>query len=439
VKIAIIAAGAGGMYCGSCIRDNALASELMAEGHDVVLLPIYTPMRTDEEGVAVDHVFYGAVSVFLEQKMPWFARVPRWLRGWLDHPALLRHIPMSSSATNAKQLGELTLSTLRGEKGRQRAELEHMARWLADHYQPEIIQLSNSMLLGFVRELRHYLPQAKIVCALQGEDIFLDDLEEPYRSEVIDLMGRRAQECDLFLSTSEFYVEPMARLLKLDRARIVPARIGIHVPDREGVIDAPPDDPFTIGFLARLCPEKGLHLLVEAFEILEERVGREGLRLRIAGYQSGRDKAYAEGLRQRLHASGLDAHVDWVGEVDRAEKTAFLRSLHLFSVPTTYHEPKGLSILEAMAEGVPVVQPRHGAFPEILERTGGGVLVEPDSPLRLADELQRLMNAPEERAQLGIQAASGVRRHFTTGTMAADTLRVYERALAGPAVPVAAL
>ncbi|REJ77091.1 MAG: glycosyltransferase family 1 protein [Acidobacteria bacterium] len=429
MKIAIIAAGAGGMFCGSCIRDNALATELMAEGHDVVLLPIYTPMRTDEEGVALDHVFYGAVSIYLEQKFPWFARIPRWMRGWLDHPALLRRLPMSSNATNAKDLGELTLSTLRGEEGRQRAELEHMARWLADHYQPEVIQLSNSMLLGFVRELRRHLPDARIVCALQGEDIFLDDLDEPYRTEVIGMMGERARECDLFVSTSVFYAAPMAELLGIDRDRIVPTRIGIHVPADDPERQPPPEEPFTIGYLARICPEKGLHRLVDAFELLCERIGAERLRLRVAGYESGRDRQYSAALRQRLERSGLSGRVDWLGEVDREQKTAFLRSLHVFSVPTIYHDPKGLPVLEAMAEAVPVVQPRHGAFPELLERTGGGVLVEPDDARALADAIERLLRSPEERDELGRQGAAGVRREFTTETMAEDTLRAYRRAL----------
>jgi glycosyltransferase involved in cell wall biosynthesis len=104
----------------------------------------------------------------------------------------------------------------------------------------------------------------------------------------------------------------------------------------------------------------------------------------------------------------------------------FLRSIDVFSVPSPYAEPKGLYLLEAMASGVPVVSPRHGAFPEMLERTGGGLLFEPNDPSRLADQVLALANDPRRAAELGRRGAEGVRRHYTVGRMAERALEVYE-------------
>jgi glycosyltransferase involved in cell wall biosynthesis len=113
------------------------------------------------------------------------------------------------------------------------------------------------------------------------------------------------------------------------------------------------------------------------------------------------------------------------GSLDRPRKIEFLRNLDVLSVPATYDEPKGLSLLEAMACGVPVVEPRRGAFPEILEKTGGGILVEPDDPASLADGIYRLWRDPGLRAELGRRGAQGVREHYSAARMAARALDVY--------------
>ena len=436
MRIAYIAAGAGGMICGSCIRDNALVSELQKEGVDALLVPIYTPIRTDEESVSSDRVFYGAINIYLEQKLRWFSRVPGFLRHLLDAPRLLRWVTGSadSSSTDARGLGELTLSMLRGENGRQRVELEELVTWLRDEYRPDVVVLTNSMLLGMAHSLVAELPDAKVLCSLQGEDIFLDDLEEPWRTQVHDELVARASDCHLFLSTCEYYAGYMSEFLQVDRSRIHVARLGVNLSGLGR--EKEPDGPFTVGYLARICPEKGLHHLIEAFADVARAVPEA--RLRIAGYLGGRDKAYCEGLRRRVQELGLESSVEWVGEVDRTEKIEFLRSLHAFSVPTDYREPKGLSVLEALAMGVPVVQPDHGAFPEMLERSGGGLLVAPGDPGSLAEALLRLEADPSLREQLGTAGSAGVSRHFSVETMAKSTIRGLELAIGQAAASSAA-
>ncbi|MEM1249892.1 MAG: glycosyltransferase family 4 protein [Acidobacteriota bacterium] len=425
LKVAYIAAGAGGMICGSCIRDNALVSELQREGLDALLIPIYTPLRTDEENVSSDRVFYGAINIYLQQKAPWLAKLPGVLRHLLDAPKLLSWVAGSADSTNAKELGALTLSMLQGESGRQKKELEELVLWLRDSYKPDIVVLTNSMLLGMARSLRDKLPGARILCALQGEDIFLDDLDEPWRTRVHDQLKARAKDCHLFLTTCDYYGEYMSDFLDIPAEKIHVARLGINLQGFARSSD-PPAEPFTVGYLARICPEKGLHHLIEAFaEVVREIPTAQ---LRIAGYLGGRDTAYAERLRRRIKELDLETSVDWVGEVDRQGKIDFLSSLHAFSVPTEYREPKGLSILEALAVGVPVVLPEHGAFPEILERSGGGLLFPPGDDRALAEQLVQLSRDADLREQLGSAGCAGVARHFDVSAMARATIEGFEKA-----------
>src|ERR1043165_1330623 len=89
MKIIYLAAGAGGMYCGSCLHDNTLAAALLALGEDVLLVPTYTPLRTDEPNVSIDRVFFGGINVYLQEKSSLFRHTPWWMDRWLDHPALL--------------------------------------------------------------------------------------------------------------------------------------------------------------------------------------------------------------------------------------------------------------------------------------------------------------------------------------------------------------
>ena len=131
VKILFITAGAAGMYCGSCLRDNALAAELKSRGHDVLLVPLYTPTLTDEPNVSEGRVFFGGISVYLQQKAPFFRWAPRILDKLLDAPWLIKAASSGSISTDPRSLGELTISMLKGEDGFQRKEFEKMLEWLA--------------------------------------------------------------------------------------------------------------------------------------------------------------------------------------------------------------------------------------------------------------------------------------------------------------------
>ena len=212
-----------------------------------------------------------------------------------------------------------------------------------------------------------------------------------------------------------------------ERIEVVPLGIKLEGHDRKV---RKPAGVKTIGYLARICPEKGLHHLVDAFVELASRPGGSGLRLRIAGYLGPRDKPFLENCLRILADAGLSERVDCVGEVDLDGKMDFLASLDVLSVPTVYHEPKGIFVLEAMASGVPVVQPAHGSFPEMIEATGGGILVEPDSPQALADGIQRVLDEPDLRQRLGEAGRRSVSERFNDDVMASTMATVYREAAA---------
>ncbi len=428
MRIAYIAAGAADMYCGSCLHDNTLAAALQRLGHDAVLVPTYTPLRTDGIDVSTDRIFFGALNVYLEQKAAAFRHTPGMLHRLLDRPGLIRRAARLGASTDPTELGDLTYSILQGEEGFQATELEKLVAWLRDDLRPDIIHLTNSMFAGFARELKRELG-VPVVCSLQGEDLFLDQLREPWKTRVRDLLRERAQDIDAFQVNSAWYADHMAGYLGgIDPRRMFVVPLGLPLDGRDEGEARAEGGPLTIGYLARICPEKGLHVLVEAFRLLAAKHPGQ-VRLRVAGYLGARDRRYLEDLETRIADWGLSGSYERVGEVDREGKIRFLQSLDVLSVPTTYREPKGLFVLEALAQGVPVVQPRHGAFPEMIEATGGGLLVEPDSPEDLARGLEELLRDPGLRRELGQRGREAVHARFDDRAEAEATVRVYEAVL----------
>jgi glycosyltransferase involved in cell wall biosynthesis len=426
VKILSITAGAADMYCGSCLRDNALAAELIARGHEVTLLPVYTPTLTDEPNMSAGRpVFYGGISVYLQQHLAIFRHTP-WLldRVW-DAPAVIRQFASRSIQVDPRMLGALTVSTLRGESGYQRKEVQKLVHWLSEegNGRPDVVNLPNSMLIGLAGPIRRAL-QRPIVVTLQGEDLFLQGLIEPYRSQSLDLIRRQIADVDLFVSVSEYYTDYMSRYLEIPRQKLRTVPLGVNVKDFSE--PAPlARQPFTVGYFARIAPEKGLHNLAEAYCLMRREKGLPPSRLVAAGYMAADQQAYLDRVRRTVSIAGFGQEFSYEGTLDRAAKVRFLRGLDVLSVPSPYHEPKGLYLLEAMALGVPVVQPNHGAFPELLANTGGGLVCASDRPEDVADTLMELWRQPARAAACGRAGAEGVRRHYTIAHMADAMLRVY--------------
>ena len=420
-------AGAAGMYCGSCLRDNALAAELKSRGHDVLLVPLYTPTLTDEPNVSEPRVFFGGINVYLQQHAGFFRRAPALLDKLLDSSWLIKAVTSGSFSTDPRSLGELTVSTLKGEDGFQRKEFDKLLQWLVIEPPPDVIQLPNALLASLAKPLRRELKRP-VHCTLQGEDLFLDGLPDMHRRASIALIRENAAFVDRFTAVSEYYATFMSKYLTIEPDKIDVVPLGINL-DGFAQRIASPDRPFTVGYLARIAPEKGLHALCDAYVRFRQRPGVAHAQLEVAGYMASDRQGYLREAERRLEAAGLGGEFHYRGLLDREQKIAFLRNLDVFSVPTVYVEPKGLFLLEAMACGVPVIQPNHGAFPEMIAKTSGGVLVEPDNADRLADAIYNLWNDPARRAELGANGFDGVRRHYSIGRSADRMLEVYERSM----------
>jgi glycosyltransferase involved in cell wall biosynthesis len=423
MKVLYITAGAAGMFCGSCLRDNALAAELMAQGHDVLLIPLYTPTRTDEQNVSAERIFFGGISVYLQQHSAVFRHTPRVLDRLWDSKFALRAAARRSIAVAPEPLAEMTLSMLRGETGHQSKELFKLIDWLGEQDPPDIINLPNALLIALAGPIRRKLDRPVCV-TLQGEDLFLNGMPEPYRTEAIEIIRRQVAEVDGFISVSEFYADFMADFLAIPRSKIYVVPLGINLQGYDGERKNDPER-FTVGYFARIAPEKGLHILADAYRQLRARGELNGARMEVAGYLAPEHHDYLEQIRNEMREANLGDEFHYHGELDREAKINFLKRMDLFSMPTTYAEPKGLSVIEAMASGTPVVQPKWGSFPEMIERTRGGILVDPNDSANLAEGILSLWRNQEYARDLGRQGAQGVRQHYHVARMAELALEVY--------------
>jgi glycosyltransferase involved in cell wall biosynthesis len=437
MSIAILAAGAGGMYCGSCLRDSALAGALKRAGQRVTLVPMYTPLKTEEATDGNGEIFFGGVNVYLQHALALFRRTPRSVDWLLDRRAVLKLAGRLGTQTPPARLGPITLSILRGEEGPTVKELRRLIEFLSAEVRPQVISLPNLMFIGLARSLRKALGAA-IVCELTGEDLFLDAMSEPDRTRCQRSIRERVGDASALVATSGAYADRMGQYLGIERERIAVVHPG--VPSEYvtgGTTTKATDHPFssaqgrapTIGYVARVCREKGFERLIEAMEVLHRMTGMGNVRLVAGGYVSPSDRRWLAGIIRRAKRWAPPGAIRYVGELDRTDKLRLLDRIDVFSVPTTYREAKGIYVLEAMSRGVPAVQPNHGSFPELIEATGGGVLVPPNDARALAEAIAGLLRDPARREQLGAAGRNAVRERFTDDHMAQRMLEVYRDTL----------
>lgn len=423
-----ITPGAGAMYCGNCFRDNALVRELRHLGYEVTMVPLYLPLTLDEtDESAATPIFFGGISVYLEQKSSLFQCAPQWLRRLLASRKLLKWAGARAAKTKAAEVGDMMLSMLRGEEGRQARELDELIAWLKTQTPPDVVCLSNALLVGLARKIKTDL-RTKVIVTLQGEDAFLDGLPDSHREAAWQLLRERCADVDHFIAPSRYFGDLMTRRLALPAEKVSVVYNGISLEGYEVQSPKPKAQSQAapvLGYLARMCKEKGLDTLVEAFIHLKQRGTVPRLKLQIGGSCGPGDEPFVQALRKRLAEAGYIGEVAFFPNLSRAEKIGFLQGLTVFSVPALYGEAFGLYLIEAMAAGVPVVQPRHAAFPELITATGGGLVSEPDAK-SLADKIEELLLNPTRAQQLGQTGQTAVREKFTTAAMARETLRVFE-------------
>jgi glycosyltransferase involved in cell wall biosynthesis len=430
-----ITAGAGGRLCGSCLHDNTLVRALVARGRDAILVPAYVPTTTDEENVAEPRIVMGGVNVWLQEHLAVFRHAPEWLDRLLDAGPLLHWLSSRTGATRPADLGPLTVSTLEGERGRQRKEVAKLARWLARDVRPDVVHLSNALLLGVARAVRE-ATGSRIVCTLSGEDIFIEKIPAPHYGRIRRLLRDRAADVDRFVALNAWYADFMADYLAVPRERI---EVIPHGLDLEAFPATPPDlaarrrprrPRLRVGFLARACPEKGLDLLVRALPLV---AAAHDVELIAAGATVAAEQGYIAECLAIARELGMADRFHWAGQVDRAGKLAVFDSLDVFALPTRHPEAKGLSVIEAMAAGVPVVAAAHGTFPELLDGERAGLLHAPEDVTDLARAISRLLADEARASACGRHGHAVARARHAAATMAAAHEAVYAMQAGGPA------
>jgi glycosyltransferase involved in cell wall biosynthesis len=424
MNIVQLTPGAGKMYCGNCFRDNAMVKELRRMGHETLMMPLYLPLTLEDEDATEDTpIFFNGIRVFLEQKSAVFRRAPKFIHELVSARRFLDFAAGKAPQTRADQVGELAVSMLRGEEGNQARELDQLVAYLLEQGQPDVVCISNSMLLGLARRIKSEL-NVPIVCMLQGEHAYVESMQEAPRKAVWELMAERAKEVDLFVAPSRYFADLMNEKLKVPESRIKVIYNGIDLTGYTPATSNPPRP--VLGYFARMCKDKGLDVLVDAFLKLKTRNQVEGLKLWIGGGCGPGDEPFVAEMRDRLNQKGWISDVEYYPNLSREDKLEFYRRLSVLSVPSSEGEAFGLYIAEAMASGVPVVQPNHSAFPELIELTGGGVVADGRDANALAAALEPVLMAKKRTRELGDKARAAAEKHFTVNAMATQMVEAFK-------------
>ena len=429
MRIVHVTAGAGGRICGSCLHDNTLVRALVARGSDAILVPAYVPTTTDEENIAEQRIVMGGVNVWLQEHVPLFRHTPAWIDWLLDSRRLLEWLSSRNGATRPADLGPLTISTLRGMQGNQRKEVAKLTRWLACDVRPDVVHLSNALLLGLARPIRE-ATGARIVCSLSGEDIFIDQIPAPHHATIVKLLREGAADVDHFVALNQFFATFMG-----ERLAVRPEAVSV-IPHGVDLAEFPPEPPdlvarrrgrgnrLVVGFLARACPEKGLDQLIRALPLL---AARHQVEILAAGATVDAERDYIAQCHAVARDLGVADRFRWLGQIDRSGKLDLLASVDVFLMPTTHAEAKGLPVIEAMAAGVPIGASNHGAFPELLDDQRAGLLHTPGDPADLASKIAAILDDESLASRLGRHGHALARERHTAHQMAAAHEALYER------------
>ncbi len=424
MKIIHIIPGSGGsFYCGNCLRDSKYYDALRKLGHDVVKIPMYLPLFSDEHDLNGIPVFYGAVSIYLKQLFPFLRKAPGWFDKLLNSKPVLKFAARRAGSTRAKGLEEMTISMLMGEHGKQREELERMTGWLADHCKPDIIHLSNALLLGLAHRLKEKM-NVPILCSLQDENVWVDVMSEVNREKVWALMHHKSQYIDAFISVSKYYTDISTDRMKLSGDKIHTVYIGVDPEDYRYKNAAIRER--NIGFISRMCYENGLDILVDAFILLKKKKEFSDVRLILTGGYTGDDNSYLKSLKRKIRDELLEQDVEFRDQFEGAARKEFFDKICVLSVPVRHGEAFGIYLTEAMASGIPVVQPSLGAFPEIINESGGGITYKKNTPASLALALESVLRDKEKLRNLSRVGRESIIRKYNISILAEKMVEIYE-------------
>ncbi len=426
MKIAYVTPGTGGtFYCQNCIRDSELSKELIGLGHEVIKVQMYLPSGLGEGQNGISSpIFFGAINLYLKEKLPLYRHAPMWLERFFDAPTLLQMAAKKSGSMKASGLEEMTISMLQGEEGRQASELDQLIDYLKTEIRPDVVHLSNSLLLGIARRLKRDLG-AGVVCSLQDEDEWIDLMDDHYQKKVWNIMGEKAADVDVFITASNYYRDKSKKQLGIQghQMEVIPGGINLEGYETSSL----PFDPPVIGYLRRMSEYFGLSILVEAFIKVKRTSQFKNLKLHVTGGYTGEDKKFVAKLLKTISQSGFENDVTIFKAFDKENRIKFLKSLTLLSVPIPGGEAFCSNQAEALAAGVPVVQPNVGCYPEFVEDTCGGMIYEPNDSNALAKTIVDLLSNPDKVRTLGRQGQMNVLKRYSMSDMAKSMTRIYEK------------
>lgn len=424
MQIVHIVPGSGGsFYCGNCLRDSEYLQGLKRAGVEVVKVPMYLPIFADEHDIEEIPVFYGAISIYLKHSIPFLRRAPGWIDKILNSGPALKLAAGMAGSTNPKGLEGMTISMLLGETGEQKKELDHMVDWLEKHCHADIIHLSNALLIGLARRIKERL-NVKVVCTLQDEDVWVNAMDENFKIQTWDLMKERARDVDAFFAVSNYYANVMQPVLDIPDEKLFIHHITLD--PAEYTYQNTSEKPMNIGYISRMCESNGLEVLVDAFILLKKYPEWEAVKLIITGGSTGENDAFVKSVKKKINQSGLENYVEFHKDFEDGRHD-FFKKVSMLSVPVLEGEAFGLYLIESMASGVPVVQPALGAFPEIVEKSGGGIIYHQNTPEQLAKTLTELLGNSEKLDQLSKAGRQGVEQKFNVHHQAKDIVKLYER------------
>lgn len=425
MKILHIIPGSGGsFYCGNCLRDSKFVEALRSSDHEVVKIPMYLPLFADEHDLSGEiPVFYGAISIYLKQLYPIFRKAPAWFDRMLNTGPMLKLAARMAGSTRAKGLEEMTISMLLGEQGQQKVELDRMIDWIVKHCKPDVIHLSNALLVGLAHELKERM-NVPVICSLQDEDQWVDVMKPNVQQKVWDLMSERGRDIASFIAVSDFYRKEMKNIMQIPDEKLHNIYIGVYPEDYDFML--PSQKKRNIGYVSRMCEALGLDILVEAFILLKKDKAFEDVELHITGGSTGDDKKFIHTMKNRISDEGLTGQVTYYGDFEEKGLRDYFREVSVLSVPVRKGEAFGIYLLEAMASGIPIVQPALGAFPEIVKFSGGGITYKPNTPAELADALKIMLSDPEKLDAYAIQGRKGVEEKFHVEDQVKEMVKVYE-------------
>lgn len=420
--IQIIPGSGGSFYCGNCLRDSKYFNALRAEGHQVTKIPMYLPLFADEHDISEVPIFYGAISLYLKQVYPIFRKAPKWVEKLLNSKPMMRMAASMAGSTRAKGLEDMTLSMLLGEQGQQKEELDHMVNWIAEHCKPDIIHISNALLLGLAKRLKEKTG-VPVLCSLQDEDVWIDPMQSHFQEKIWNLMHERAKDVDMLVSVSHFFAGIMKNRMNLPDNKVKTIHLGVDTKDYQ--YHSTVGKPRNVGYISRMCHKDGFDIVVDAFINLKKKSGFEDVKLIATGGSTGDDAKFLKEQKMKLKANNLLDYFEISPDFEGKSVNDFFKKVIIVSVPVRIGEAFGMYQLESMASGVPVVQPALGAFPEIIELSGGGVTYMPNSPEKLSDTWAELLNDPEKLEQLSRAGYKGTEKHFNIHNHAAEIIELY--------------